>query len=659
MKLSHITKPICLASCLALASCANQTPLEQYQTPQQAHEFEDISHLDDRERADLYESIIAADLASANQQFEVATSYYLAAARLSKSINLIELAIDAAEQSNDNLAMLQASELWLALEPQNIDAHITKIQAQLSHQEIDQAVASSSHLFSLEPDLSELGLLLDEMVRAKPPAIANAYFTQLNANYADNVAVLFARGAFFARVAKLTPRPAEVMKQAFVELNKALEIQSDYIPAVDLKTRLLYQSRQDEKAEAFLRKLHTDFPDSGEISHMLGQLLYDLRKFDLAKQHYANWLKSNKKDHKAYFYLASTHFATGDYKSSLSNFQKILGKDYKPQLTYFFCGNSAAQIKEYAQAIACYNLVSEGKYLTRAKVEQAKLYALTGEIEKALDTVRNPKFADNLESELQLINIEVEILNQYKGKLHALSRLESAISAHPEAISLLFKKMRLLELNDKPEQLIPKLKQARAQFQDDGKKHQYDLAVAALLRNNQHFQQAVDWLTEALKEKPQDRDYLYARALYKEPLGLFDEMIADFKHLLAIDPENANIMNALGYTLADQNRELDYAAELIEKAYLAMPDNAAVVDSKGWLAFRKGEYREALQFLNLAYKMSPSADVATHIGEVYWQTGEKDKAMVYWNKAKQLDPTNYLLFTTIERLGVKISDKEQ
>ncbi|MEP2791109.1 MAG: hypothetical protein ABJI36_13520, partial [Kangiellaceae bacterium] len=200
------------------------------------------------------------------------------------------------------------------------------------------------------------------------------------------------------------------------------------------------------------------------------------------------------------------------------------------------------------------------------------------------------------------------------------------------------------------------LRATRTRFTDEQKRHQLDLAAAALLRNNRHFQQAVDWLNDALLEKPQDRDYLYARALYKEPLGLYDEMIADFKHLLAIDPENSNIMNALGYTLADVNQELDYAAELIEKAYLAMPNNAAVVDSKGWLAFRKGEHREALQFLNLAYKMSPSADVATHIGEVHWQTGNKEKAMLFWEKARELDPKNYLLFTTIERLGVKLPE---
>jgi len=655
MKLSNVSKLACIFfTLLVLSSCASQKTTNQYQTPQQNHLLEDISHLGDRERADLYEAIIAADLAAANQQFEVATSYYLSAARLSHSVNLIQLAIDSAQNSNDNLAQLQAAEMWLKIQPDNIEAHVVRIRAILAHQDIDQAVEVSKELFQSQTDFNELATLLDEIVAEKSPPVANAYFTQLSATYPDHLAVMYARGAFFARVAKLTPKPAEIMKQAFLQINNVLSIKADFIPAIDLKTRLFYQARQDEKAEAFLRKLHNDFPKNAEISHMLGQLLYDLRKFDLAKQHYNNWLKNHKRDNKAHFFLASSHFATSDFANSLKEFQKILGSDYKPQLTYFFCGNSATQLKQFAQAIACYDLVEEGKYLTRSKIELAKIYALTGQVEKALETVRNQKFADTEETRVQLINIEIELLNLHVSQDQAKDRLRSAMLNHPNNVSLLFKQIRIEELIDKPEQLLPMLREARERFTDEKQQHQLDLSIAALLRNNNHFQQAVDWLTDALKQKPQDRDYLYARALYKEPLGLYDEMIADFKHLLAIDPENVNIKNALGYTLADVNQELEYAGELIEQAYLAMPNNAAVIDSKGWLAFRKGAYREALQFLNMAFKMAPSADVATHLGEVYWKTGDKEKAMQFWQRAKAMDSKNYILLTTVKRFGVKL-----
>ena len=655
MNLSNFSKVAgVLITLLLVSSCASQSIVSEYQTPQKKHRLNDISHLGDRERADLYEAIIAADLAAANLDFETATSYYLSAARISSSTDLIQLTLDAAKNSNDNLAMLQAAEMWLESEPKNTEALVIKIQALLSHQDVDQAVTSTKRLFEVQTNKEQLAFLLDDITLEKTPPVTNAYFTQLNAEYPEHVAVSYARGAFFARVAKLTPKPAEIMRQAFSQLNNALQLQGDFIPAIDHMTRLFYQARKDEKAEAFLRKLHGDFPKSDEISHLLGQLLYDLRKFDLAKEHYTNWLKTHKKDKKAHFFLASSYFASSDFKNSLAEFQQILGSDYKPQITYFFCGNSATQVKQYAQAIACYNLVSEGKYLTRSKVELAKVYALTGEIDKALATVRDPKNAETEAAKIQLINIEVELLNQHVDSELAKQRLASAMLNHPNNVSLLFKKIRIEKLIEQPENLLPMLKQARTSYTDETQRHQLDLSIAALLRNNNHYQQAVDWLSEALKDKPQDRDFLYARALYKEPLGLFDEMIKDFKLLLAIDPENVNIKNALGYTLADVNQDLDLASELIEQAYLAMPNNAAVIDSKGWLAFRKGAYREALQFLNMAFKMAPSADVATHIGEVYWQTGDKSQAMHFLQKAKSLDSKNYLLLTTVKRLGIKL-----
>ena len=655
MNLSKLCKlSVTLLALFIISSCASLSGTSQYQTPQKSHQLNDISHLTDRERADLYEAIIAADLAAANQDYETSTSYYLAAARSSNSLDLIHLALDSAENSNDSLAKLQAAEMWLKLDPDNIEAQKITIQALLSHQDIDNAVAKSDRLFQIVKDQAELGLLLDEVVTKQSPPVANAFFTQLSTQHAENVAVLYARGAFFARVAKLTPKPVEIMKQGFAQLNRALAIKPDFIPAIDLITRLYYQSRQDEKAEAFLRKLHNDFPKSDEISHMLGQLLYDLRKYDLAKQHYINWLKKHKKDTKARFFLASTYFATSDFKNSLKQFQKVLGSDYRPQVSYFYCGNSATQLKQYDQAIACYDLIVQGKYLTRAKVELAKVYALIGKVDKALETVRNPAFAETKAEQVRLISIEIELLNKYVDSQKAQERLNIAIKNNPNSAGLLFKKVRLEKLIDKPDQLIPLFKQAREQFTDEKQRHQLDLSIAALLRNNGHFQQAVDWLTVALEQKPEDRDLLYARALYKEPLGLYDEMIKDFKQLLAIDPDNINVKNALGYTLADANKELDYASELIEQAYLAMPDNAAVIDSKGWLAFRKGAYKEALQFLNIAFKMSPNADVATHIGEVHWKNGDKDKAMQFWQKAKQLDDNNYLLLTTIKRIGVKL-----
>ena len=641
-----------------ISSCGSMNSRQQsYATPQKTHQLTDISHLSDRERADLYEAIISADIAAANGEFEVATSYYLAAGKLSKSIDLILLAIDSATNSNDQLALLQAAELWLSIEPQEIEALVYKISGLLAHQEIDRALETTYLFLDLEKDQTEQANWLDLAIKSQSPPVVNAYLTQLTVKYPKSVAILYARSSFFAEVAKLTKQPAQMMKNAFSGLNHALSIQPDFFPAIELKTRLLYQSRQDEKAEALLRKLHSDYPKSKPISQLLGQLLYDLHKYDLAKQHYQHWLKRNKSDDEGRFFLAASHFALAEYDKSLKQYQKILGSDYKPQATYFFCGNAASQLKQLEQASACYNLVEEGTYLTRAKIELAKIYSLQGKVDKALSLVRNPKYAVDEDAKIKLINIEIEIINKHISKEKAKLRLTTALEKYPDNVSLLFKKITIDELSNKPKALVELFQRAEPLIQDERKNHQFNLSVASFLRNNHHYQQAVDWLTNALKSKPNDQEFIYARALYKEPLGLVDEMIDDFKQLLEKDPNNANLQNALGYSLADVNQELDYAQQLIEKAYLAMPNNAAVVDSKGWVAFRQGDHQLALKYLNLAFKMSPSADVATHIGEVYWTTGEEGKAIEYWLTAQTLDKENYLLLNTVKKYGVELPAK--
>lgn len=656
MKSSKFFKTVCiLIIWVSVSSCANlSNKTIEYSTEQQTHQLTDISHLTDREKADLYEAIIAADLSAANGEYELATSYYLAAASLSKSIELIQLSVEAAEASGDNLALLQAADIWLEIAPNNIDALTLKIAGLLSHQQISQALDFTVRLFEQQRQPVERYELLESIAQNQQPGVINAYFDQLTLKDPDAIAVHTSKASFFARVAKHTRNPTATLQQAFAYLQKALDLKQNFMPAVELHTRLLYQAHQDEKAEAFLRQLYANFPESKPISQLLGQLLYDLRKYNLTEQHYISWLKNNEEDLEARFFLAASYFATSKFEKSLTQYQQLLGSDYKPQLVYFFCGNSASQIKQFAQAIACYELVEDGKYLTRSKIELAKLYALSGKIGQALTTVRNPRYAVDENTQVQLINIEVEILDKHVGKNKAQQRLNAALANHPENVSLLFKKIKIDELSDKPEALVELLAKAEKQIPEGDKKQQFNLSVAGFLRNNNHYQQAVNWLDNALKQLPDDRDYLYARALYKEPLGLFDEMVTDFKYLLNLDPENVNIKNALGYTLVDLNQEIDYAAKLIEQAYQAMPNNAAVIDSKGWLAYRKGLYKQAIKYLIASYRMLPSADVATHIGEVYWVSGDKPKALDFWKQAKKMDPKNYLLLSTIKKLDVEL-----
>ena len=168
----------------------------------------------------------------------------------------------------------------------------------------------------------------------------------------------------------------------------------------------------------------------------------------------------------------------------------------------------------------------------------------------------------------------------------------------------------------------------------------------------------IDWFDEAFKlysdylqTRPDDLEVLYARALVAERLGRLDQTEADFRHILKIEPDNTRALNALGYTLADRTDRYAEALKLIEQAYAQTPDDAAVIDSMGWVMYRMGRLPEARDYLQKAYDKTQDVEIAAHLGEVLWAMGEHDAAQALWKKARAKNPGDRLLEDTIRRLA--------
>jgi Flp pilus assembly protein TadD len=131
-------------------------------------------------------------------------------------------------------------------------------------------------------------------------------------------------------------------------------------------------------------------------------------------------------------------------------------------------------------------------------------------------------------------------------------------------------------------------------------------------------------------------------------------MEAALKHLIEIEPENQHAYNALGYTFADRNIRLDEALILITKAHQLAPDDPYIMDSLGWVHFRRGNVKDAEKYLRRAYEIKADPEVGVHLGEVLWVSGQKAEAQKLWRDAKQKDPQNESLKNTIARLNAKL-----
>jgi len=137
-----------------------------------------------------------------------------------------------------------------------------------------------------------------------------------------------------------------------------------------------------------------------------------------------------------------------------------------------------------------------------------------------------------------------------------------------------------------------------------------------------------------------------------EKAGRTDAAITQLEALSRDRPQDGSISNALGFLLADHNRELPRADKLIAAALKSEPDNPAILDSKGWLEYRQGMLRDALPLLERAFHLDQDGDIGAHWGEVLWALGEKAKARETWNRALMIDPDNALVKAAQQRAGV-------
>lgn len=178
------------------------------------------------------------------------------------------------------------------------------------------------------------------------------------------------------------------------------------------------------------------------------------------------------------------------------------------------------------------------------------------------------------------------------------------------------------------------------------------LAEARILREAGSRDQAFRLLEEAVEQLPDSIAILYTRALLAAELGWIDVAERDLREVIAMQPENAAALNALGYTLADQTERYDEAEALIRQAYILQPNEASIIDSMGWIAFRKGRLQEAEEFLRRAWTLDRNPEIAAHLGEVLWMSGKKDEAVKAWRDAQAIDSGNSVLMETLERLKI-------
>lgn len=161
-------------------------------------------------------------------------------------------------------------------------------------------------------------------------------------------------------------------------------------------------------------------------------------------------------------------------------------------------------------------------------------------------------------------------------------------------------------------------------------------------RRNDHYDKAIDAYNEAFsmlggsEDLPDQYWHLhYVRGMAYERAGQWDKAETDLLAALEYRPDDPYVLNYLGYSWADQGKNLQQSLDMIRRAVEAEPNNGFIADSLGWVYYRLGNYDQALGYLEKAVQLEPyDAVINDHLGDVYWKLGRKLEARYQWQRAR-------------------------
>lgn len=138
---------------------------------------------------------------------------------------------------------------------------------------------------------------------------------------------------------------------------------------------------------------------------------------------------------------------------------------------------------------------------------------------------------------------------------------------------------------------------------------------------------------------PGNWSVFFQRGIAYERLKKWDQAEPNFRKALELNPDQPQVLNYLGYSWVDMNRNLDEGLEMIRKAVDLRPDDGYIVDSLGWAYYRLNRFDDAVNELEKAAQLKAGdATINDHLGDAYWRVGRKLEAVYQWNRALAANP---------------------
>ncbi len=246
-----------------------------------------------------------------------------------------------------------------------------------------------------------------------------------------------------------------------------------------------------------------------------------------------------------------------------------------------------------------------------------------------------------------------EEIKDYKGAIAQFARIPVGSSYYAEGV---IHSAYLHKLGGDHESAVRAIE---AGIRNQPEHPQFYALYASFLDDLKEYEKGVRMLEGAVLKFPEHAQLHFFLGSMQDRLGAADKTVRSMRKVLEIDANHVQALNFLAYTYAEQNKELDEAEAMVRRALELQPNDGYILDTLGWVLFKKGDTAEAVKALEAAYKAQPGESViAEHLGDAYYKLQLPEKAKRMYQRAAETE-TNDANARKIRNKIVSIDQQQQ
>lgn len=409
----------------------------------------------------------------------------------------------------------------------------------------------------------------------------------------------------------------------------------------------VFADEDPDNVDKLMRLLAKPYPDSAAAHYAVGATSLQAGDYDNAKKEALRATDLEPDWVKAKLLYGRALLLSGDEDKAIDYTARIIGDDPDPDpdarlelaLMYMTAGRDDDALSQVNQILLEQSSRSDAlRLMAIINFRQNNLDAAEEDFQ---DLVQSGHFT--MDAVYYLARIA-----DVRGENDKAIRLYSEVDEGQNAVPAQRRASALIAFDsEKPDLALKRLDK----FADQHPQFAIDMVVARaqLLTSLERYDEALSDFDRAISYRPDEEAIALGRAELLLRMGRLDDSIDSYRSATKRWPKSAMSLNALGYTLADRTDDYREAEKLIRKALEIEPESPAIIDSYGWVLYKRGHPDKALEQLRLAYDKFPDPEVAAHLVEVLASMDRKNEALGLLAAAEEKNPDSEFLKDVRER----------